>query len=305
MQVRACAVIAAAAAFVLSCRPAAAKNSDLWAHDNLVAWCVAPPWDAKARNSEERAQMLDELGFRLFAYNWRPKAIPTFDAEIEAMQRHHIEIVGWALYGANNPALPAIFAAIDRHDIHPELWDMETQISLAHSPEEQKQRIEDEARRVAAAAREAARHGCKLELYNHNGWGGLEDNQLAVIARLKEMGIGDVGMVYNFSHAHDADHDDTKDFPSVWSRIKDHVVAVNITGIGPTGKEDYLAQGGPELAMMRTIQDSGWRGPVGVIAELGGDAKVTLRKDLTGLDWLAAELKQPGSGGPRPVLPLR
>jgi hypothetical protein len=53
--------------------------------------------------------------------------------------------------------------------------------------------------------------------------------------------------------------------------------------------------------MMRTIQDSGWVGPVGLIAERGGDAKVTLGNDLLGLDWLAAELRQPGSGGSRPL----
>ena len=52
--------------------------------------------------------------------------------------------------------------------------------------------------------------------------------------------------------------------------------------------------------MMRTIQDSGWHGYIGLIAEKGGDAEVTLANHMKGLDWLAAELKQPGSGGPVP-----
>jgi hypothetical protein len=51
---------------------------------------------------------------------------------------------------------------------------------------------------------------------------------------------------------------------------------------------------------MRTIQESGWTGPVGVIAEKGGDAEVTLKNYLKGIDWLAAEIAKPGSGGPRP-----
>jgi hypothetical protein len=47
--------------------------------------------------------------------------------------------------------------------------------------------------------------------------------------------------------------------------------------------------------------DSGWRGPVGIIAEQGGDAEVTLGNDLRGLEWCRKELAEPGSGGPRPT----
>jgi hypothetical protein len=43
---------------------------------------------------------------------------------------------------------------------------------------------------------------------------------------------------------------------------------------------------------------------VGVLAEKGDDAEVTLSRYLTGLDWLAAELKNPGLGGPRPFQPV-
>jgi len=75
---------------------------------------------------------------------------------------------------------------------------------------------------------------------------------------------------------------------------------VNITGTCMDGISIYLSQGDRELEMMRTIQNSGWRGPIGLIAEKGGDAEVTLRNNLVGLDWLAAELKLAGSGGPRP-----
>jgi hypothetical protein len=52
--------------------------------------------------------------------------------------------------------------------------------------------------------------------------------------------------------------------------------------------------------MMRVIERSGWRGPVGVLAETGGDAALALTNAMRGLDWLAAELRQPDSGGPRP-----
>jgi hypothetical protein len=166
---------------------------------------------------------------------------------------------------------------------------------------EQAQFVDAAAGRVAALERVAAPYGCRVELYNHNGWFGREDNELAILESLRRQGITDVGMVYNFSHSRDADHDDSNEFHGLWARIRDHVVAVNVTGLYREGSLVYPSQGNSKLEMMRIIQDSGWKGPVGVIAEKGGDARETLRNYITGLDWLAAELRKPGSGGPRPL----
>src|ERR1700760_3210722 len=71
-------------------KAADATANPLWAHDNLIAWC-AVPYDGKGRGPEERAEMLQRLGFKHFAYDWRDKDIPTFDAEIEALKKHHID----------------------------------------------------------------------------------------------------------------------------------------------------------------------------------------------------------------------
>jgi sugar phosphate isomerase/epimerase len=329
-------------------------RSDIWAHDNLFAWCVVP-FDAKARTPEQRAEMLEELGFRNFAYDWRQKDIPTFDEEIDALQRHGINLIAWWFpFDAEDPEAKAILEIFKRHYIHPQLWVIQSvsqflkapedigkflpegfpvprneqefsRLSDANkaivekvlaqlkksapnshfpkTPEEQDQRVRSEAERIEALAKLAAPYGCTIELYNHNGWFGREENQLAIIERLKEMGETSVGMVYNFSHSRDALHDDSKDFPELWSKIKGHVVAVDISGMRFEGNEVFPSQGDSELAMMRTIQDSGWKGLVGLIAEKGGDAKVTLSNYLTGLDWLAAEFRQPGSGGPKPFAP--
>ena len=276
----------------------AAKN--LCARDNLFAWCSVP-FDAKARGPEARAQMLEQLGFTMFAYDWRSKDIPTFDAEIEALQKHHIKLTAWWFPGnPNDPAAKQILEACKRHDVHPQLW-IANGGPFAKTPEEQKQRIDQMANEFKALDELAKPYGCPVEIYNHNGWGGNEDNELAVIARLQEMGITDVGMVYNFSHAHDADHDDSVGFPELWKRIQSHVVAVNVAGMNASGGEVYPSQGVSELAMLRTIQDSGWQGPLGLIAEQGGDAAITLDNCLKGLDWLAAEIKSPGSAGDKPT----
>jgi sugar phosphate isomerase/epimerase len=282
----------------------------LWEHGNLLAWIVLHH-DDRARGPEERAQMLRDLGITKFAYNWTEADIPNFDAEIDALQRHGIELTGWGQHGSDSPYTQLILDTFKRHHVHPQLWVEGEHGGVHQSPEDwarelqttpqiQRQRVSEEADRIAALVKRAAPYGVKVELYNHNGWLGMEENQLAVIALLKERGVTDVGIVYNFSHARDELHDDSKNFPSLWAKMKTHVDVVNITGIHPDGQFVYPSQGDSELDMMRTIQQSGWRGSIGLIAEKGGDAEVTLKNYLVGLDWLAAELKRPGSAGPRP-----
>jgi sugar phosphate isomerase/epimerase len=274
-------------------------GSTLWAHDNLVAWC-AVPFDANKRGPEERAAMLAKLGFKHFAYDWRAEHVPTFDAEIDALKKHDIDLIAWWFpFEADDPAAKATLETFKRHGVHPQLWVMQSS-KKSTQPLTDEQQIKQNAERIAGLAKLASPYGCRIGLYNHNGWFGIEDNELAVLNRVRDMGVNDVGLVYNFSHARDPHHDDTIDFPSLWKKIKPHVMAVNITGMRMDGQIIYPSQGDSELAMMRTIEESGWTGPVGVIAEKGGDAEVTLKNYLVGLDWLAKELQQAGSGGPRP-----
>jgi hypothetical protein len=169
------------------------------------------------------------------------------------------------------------------------------------TPEEQIQRVQREAERIKEFVKIAAAYGCKVNIYNEGGWFGMVENQVAIVRRLKEMGVDDVGMVYNFSHSRDELHDDSKNFPQLWALMRPYVVDVNVIAVKMDyGYVHYPSQGEAELEMMRTIQESGWKGPVGLPVQQPGDAEVTLRNDVRGLDWLAAELKQAGSGGPRP-----
>lgn len=302
----ACARLAAACAFsMLAASAVESRTYSLWDHGNLVA-CVVNHFDSKARGPEETAQMFNSLGITKLAYNWREPDVANFDAQIDAMQKHGIEIQAWVLYGSGNAHTQLILDTFKRHNIHPPLWIEETgqgreAADVQTTPEQQQQRINDEADKIAPLAKLAAPYGVKIVLYNHNGWLGMEDNQLAVIARLKERGVKDVGMVYNFTHARDKLHDDSKVFATLWPKMKAHVVEVNITGLAMDGTVLYPSQGDGELDMLRIIQKSGWRGPIGITAEKGGDAQINLRNYILGVDWLAAELKHPGSAGPLPA----
>src|SRR5215471_20939848 len=66
-------------------RGSVTADYDLFARTNLFAWCIVP-FDARKRGPEDRAAMLEKLGFRLFAYDYRAEHVPSFDAEMEALQ---------------------------------------------------------------------------------------------------------------------------------------------------------------------------------------------------------------------------
>src|SRR4051812_29070664 len=83
-----------------SARPADAGR-DLFARDNLVAWCIVP-FDAKKRSPEERAAMLRRLGFKRYAYDWRAEHLPTFEREIAALRQNGVELTAVWFPGSLN-----------------------------------------------------------------------------------------------------------------------------------------------------------------------------------------------------------
>jgi hypothetical protein len=284
-----------------------ARTNSLWDHGNVVA-CVVNHFDSKARGPEEMAEMFNRLGITKLAYNWRENDVANFDNLIDTMQKHHVEIVAWVLYGSGNAHTQLILDTFKRHKIHPQLWIEETGqgrelADIQTTPEQQKQKVNEQADKIEALSKLSKPYGAKIVLYNHNGWLGMEENQIAVIGELAKRGVKNVGMVYNFTHARDKVHDDSKVFSTLWPKMKPHVVEVNLTGMSMDGHVLYPSQGDGELEMMSIIQHSGWKGPVGITAEKGGDAEVTLKNYFIGLDWLAAELNKSGSGGAKPFPP--
>ncbi len=102
-------------------QPPRDKNS-IYARDNLIAWCIVP-FDSKKRGPEERAAMLEKLGFKHFAYDWRAEHIPSFDAEVEALKRHGVKLDAfWVAPGELNRESRIILDTLKRHDLHAQLW---------------------------------------------------------------------------------------------------------------------------------------------------------------------------------------
>jgi sugar phosphate isomerase/epimerase len=270
-----------------------APPADVFARDNLVAWCVVP-FDGKKRGPEARAAMLAGLGFKKFAYDWRAEHLPTFDREVDELARRGIELTAVWFPAALNADAKALLAVIEKHKLSPQLW-----VSLTNpAANSQRLRVSIAAEQLKPVAEAAAKLGCKVGIYNHGSWPGEPENQLAVIDKL---GMKTVGIVYNLHHG----HDHLARFPKLLETVKPHLLCLNLNGMTAGGdtagkKILVLGQGDRDLELLTTIRDSGYRGPIGILGHTDDDAEARLRDNLDGLTWLTTKLagRDPG---PKPT----
>lgn len=272
---------------ILLTLPTVLPAASLFDRTNLVAWCIVP-FDSKKRGPEERGGMLEQLGFRQFAYDYRAEHIPTFDAEIEAMGRHHVTITAWWFPTELNDEGRKVLSVLERHQLHLQLWVMGGG-EPTRNAQEQRARVDAEVRRLRPIAEAAGRIGCSVALYNHGAWFGEPENQLAILEQLR---MTNVGIVYNLHHGHE--HLDR--FPALLQRMKPHLFALNLNGMtrdgDRTGRKILpLGQGDLDLSLLRIIRDSGWQGPVGILNHTDEDAWARLSDNLDGLDWLLPQLE--------------
>lgn len=263
--------------------------------DNLVAWCIVP-FDAKKRGPKDRVEMLANLGFKKYAYDWRAEHLPTFSEELDLLKQHGIELTGLWFPTAMNDDARFLLAALKSHNVKTQLW-----VTGGGGPtvnaEEQQQRVAAEAQRIRPIAEAAADIGCTVALYNHGGWFGEPENQLAIIEALN---LPNVGIVYNQHHGHD--HVDR--FPALLKQMMPRLLALNLNGMVPKGdqigqKIMPLGTGSLDLKLLKTVKESGYRGPIGILGHTQDDAEARLNDNLDGLAWLLPQL----SGKPAGPLP--
>lgn len=268
---------------------------EIFARKNLVAWCIVP-FDSKRRGPEERAEMLERLGIHKLAYDYRAEHIPTFDAEMEALKKHGIELTAWWFPTALNDEARQILAVLERHGLKTQLW-VTGGGEPTHSPEEQRARVKAEAERIRPIAEAAAKIGCSVGLYNHGAWFGEPENQIEII---RELNLPNVGIVYNLHHG----HEHLARFPKLLKEMLPYLYSLNLNGMTEKGDAQGkkilpIGEGDLDLSLLKTIRDSGYRGPIGILNHTDHDAEARLRDNLDGLDWLLPQLEgQPA--GPKP-----
>lgn len=240
--------------------------------DQLVPWCIVP-FDAAKRTPSERAQMLVDLGFRRCAYDWRSEHVAEFETEILEYRKHGIDFFAfWAEHDA-------AFGLFEKHGLHPQIW------ITAPSPtaESEDAKVEAAAASLLPLAKRTARMGCQLGLYNHGGWGGEPANLVAVCKALRAAGHSHVGIVYNLHHGHD--HID--DWAETLALLTPYLICLNLNGMnaGANPKILPIGQGQHESQMIRTIINSGYVGPIGIIDHRPEiDARMSLQQNLDGLN---------------------
>ena len=256
-------------------------NDKLFNKENLVAWCVVP-FDSAERTPEERADMLKELGFTQFAYDWRLKHLATFPDEIKALQEHGIKLTSvwlWIdtdsgkIFDAANEQLLDI---IRQNNVKTDFWLGFSNNHFEGLTDEQK--LEKAVASVAYIEGRAKELGCTISLYNHGDWFGEPANQVKIIEKL---GSKDVGIVYNFHHA----HLQVREFPNLLSQMLPYLRTVNLNGMRIDGPKILtIGEGDEEAAMLKTLRDSGYNGLLGIICHIETeDAKVVLERNLKGL----------------------
>ncbi len=257
-------------------------TGEVFSKKNLVAWCIVP-FDIKKRGPEERAQMLDKLGITKFAYDWREEHVSSFDEEMNTLKKHHIKLQAfWMPYGPDpvkNKYYVEILALLQRHHIRTQLWWSYGSSNDSLKNMSQEEKIITVGNMVHIMAEDAAKIGCTVGLYNHNGWFGEPENLLSVLHYVK---MQNVGIIYNFNHA----EDQTERFFEFFPQILPHLFALNIAGLkkGSSGKVVPVGQGDSEEKMIRIIAESSYRGTIGIINEnTDPDAEVGLKMNIDGL----------------------
>lgn len=275
----------------------AQEKRDPFRQENLVAWCIVP-FDSQKRTPAQRAEMLDKLGIRALAYDYRAEHIASFDEELDQLAKHNIQLTAWWFPTSLNEEARLILKVLEKHQVKTQLWvtggGAETK-----SPEEQRARVEAEADRIRPIAVAAAQQGCTVALYNHGSWFGEPQNQIAIIERLKQDKITNVGIVYNLHHG----HHHIERFKELLKQMQPYLMALNLNGMVPDGEATGqkilpLGTGSVDIELLKTIRESGFQGPIGILNHTDHDAEKRLLDNLDGLHWLVPQLDGKPAGKP-------
>ncbi len=268
---------------------AAPSARDIYARDNLVAWCIVP-FDAKKRTPAQRVAMLQKLGFKKYAYDWRSEHLPTFEEEIRLLKEAKIELTAVWFPPQLNKDAELILATIKKYDLKPQLW-VTLSDPTGTTPME---KVAVAAKIIEPIATEAAKIGCSVGLYNHGGWFGEPENQIAIIELLK---LKNIGIVYNLHHG----HEQFDRFPEILKKIHPYLYAININGCVKDGhkigkKILPVGSGELDLKFLSAIRDIGYMGPIGILGHTQDDVAERLADNLDGLAWLLPQLNGKPAG---------
>ena len=262
-----------------SCNQATNKQPDM---NNFFAWCIVP-FDNQNRTPEKRIEMLKELGFKAYAYDWRVEHLPEMARELKLATENGIAVQAvWMMLnitdsvGNLSKKNQAVLQALKETGLKTQIWVSFPEKYFDAFPDTQK--LEKAIEMVEYVSVEAEYLGCKVGLYNHGGWFGDPDHLVEIIQSLPGR---EIGIIFNFHHAHG--------FFGKFGRLAKNMTpflwAVNLNGMIPEGPKIVpLGQGTREEEMIRILKENGFNGPYGILGHIPeADVKKVLQANLDGL----------------------
>ena len=273
-----------------SAEPMDQSEFNLFAKENLVAWCVVP-FDSEKRTSAERTRMLQELGFRSMAWDWRQEHLHTLETEISSLREADIELkavwywIDGNAQGWRSESNDQLLATLERTGTKTEIW-----VSFAarfFNGLNDTQKIAKASETVANLQRKAEAMGCTVLLYNHGEWFGEPRNMVRVI---QDLNGKDIGLVYNFHHA----HSQIDEFESNLALMMPYLRTVNLNGMRVDGPKILpLGSGDSEEKMIRQLKAAGFEGRIGILGHVeDADVKDILTENLAGMKKLLERMNE-------------
>ena len=255
------------------------------AMEDLVAWCIVP-FDSRKRSPEERIAMLERLGFKRYAYDWRAEHLPDTARELRLASSRGIRVEAvwvWIDAAADRPGKLSdynerLLAALKETGLATQLWvGFAPGFFEGLSDQEKVARGVEMVRHLSDRAAETK---SRVALYNHGDWFGEPENQVRIIQALPGR---EIGIVYNFHHG----HEHIARFDALVKAMRPYLWVVNLNGMRPEGPKILpFGTGTHERPMLQTVLDSGFKGPFGVLGHVDdADVEEILRGNLRGLGF--------------------
>ena len=275
---------------VISLAQKTPKKKDLFAQENLVAWCIVP-FDNQHRTPEQRIEMLQRLKFSQYAYDWRHQHLASFAEEIEVAKENNIAITAvwmWIDKATDSPGKlsddnETVLSIVKESGLKTRLW-----VGFNHNFFE----YDDDATKVAKGVemikylrQHTMNSVSDIALYNHGDWFGEPENQIKILKELNDPGVG---MVYSFHHA----HKQIDSFPSLLKKMSPWLWTVNIDGMKKEGPQILpVGSGDQEKEMLSVLKKSGFKGTIGILGHIEEeDVEQVLQRNLNGLRKIEKEL---------------
>ena len=251
--------------------------------EDTFPWCIVA-YDSLDRTPSERIEMMKDIGFTKYAYDWRDKHLSDSKNELILVQKNNIEIISvWIWLNPKRDSVNKLslsnekmFSIVKELKLETTIW-----VGLSESYFKETNHQESLAKAteiIRFVAEKANTMNCKIALYNHKGWFGNPLNQIEIIKALPNH---DLSIVYNFHHG----HADMENFKELAPKMIPYLSAVNLNGMEKDGEKILpIGEGDYEKEMINSLKDAGFSGPWGILGHVGEqDVEIVLKKNIEGL----------------------